>query len=288
MQTIFYGNSKYVIPIIEVLDLLLIVTTERSLTDPVIDYAIKNQIPYISVSTLSNKSTLDKISTYKTDVAVLADFGLIVPETILNLYPKGIINIHPSLLPKYRGPTPVQTSLLNGDYESGVTLIKLDDQVDHGPIVTQEKYKFTQSDTSEEGYLKLFSIGAKLLKRDLERYVTGEIKLRHQDHTSATYTERLNRKNGYFDISNPPSAEKLDRMIHAYYPWPGAWSKIQKALPRRQTEDGPASLADRKWQIVKFLPEGKIQMEGKKPMSLKDFYNGYPELKTTIQKILKS
>jgi len=274
MQTVFYGNSKYVIPIIEVLDLILIVTTEKNLTDPVIDYAIKNQIPYLSVTTLSDKDTLEKINKYKTDVAVLADFGLIIPDTILSLYPKGIINIHPSLLPKYRGPTPVQSALLNNDLNTGITLIRLDRDVDHGPIIAQKKVSLLYTDTNDTAYIKLFGEGANLLNENLEEYVNGKINPADQMHAHATYTDKLTRSSGYFDITNPPSTETINRMIHAYHPWPGAWSKVQ--------------MANSKWQIVKFLPEGKLQMEGKKPVSFKDFYNGYPELRNTIEKVMSS
>lgn len=272
MKVVFYGVSNYVLPILEVLNVVLIVTTEKNLTDPVISYALKNNIPYLSVSNLSQPEIINKLKEKVTEVAILADFGLIVPPRILNLYPKGIINIHPSLLPKYRGPTPIQTSLLKGDYETGVTLIKLDNEVDHGQILAQRKLTLTPSDTANSGYLKLFSEGAKLLEENLERYVSGKITLREQAHNDATFTEKLTRQNGYFDIMNPPAPQILKRMIYAYFPWPSAWSKVQ--------------MTNGEWRILKFLPEGKLQMEGKKPVSLKDFYNGYPELKDTIQKVI--
>ena len=272
MKTVFYGNSNYVVPILKALDPVLIVTTEKNLTDPVIDYAIKNQITYLSVKTLSDKDILGKISTYKTDAAVLADFGLIIPETILSLYTKGIVNIHPSLLPKYRGPTPVQSALLNNDLNTGVTLIKLDNDVDHGPIIAQKKVTLLDNDTTESAYTRLFHEGSKLLIDNLEKYMNGKIHLTEQIHTDATFTNKLIRESGYFNITNPPSIERLNRMIHAYYPWPSTWSKVQ--------------MANNEWRIVKFLPEGKLQMEGKKPVSFKDFYNGYPELRNTIEKVM--
>lgn len=274
MKTVFYGNSNYVIPIIKALDPVLIVTTEKNLTDPVIDYAIKNQITYLSVKTLSDKDILGKISTYKTDAAVLADFGLIIPETILSLYTKGIVNIHPSLLPKYRGPTPVQSALLNNDLNTGVTLIKLDNDVDHGPIIAQKKVSLLYTDTNDTAYIKLFGEGANLLNENLEEYVNGKINPVEQIHTDATFTNKLTRDSGYFDITNPPSAEKINRMIHAYYPWPGAWSKLR--------------MENEKWRIIKFLPEGKLQMEGKNAVGLKDFYNGYPELRSIIERVMSS
>ncbi len=272
-KTVFYGGSTYVLPILKILTPILIVTTEKNPTDPVISYAAKNKIPYISVSSLSNESVLKTLQDNITETAVLANFGLIVPKKILNLYPHGIVNVHPSLLPKYRGPTPGQSAILNGDSTSGVTLIKLDNEVDHGHIIAQRKTSLPKHYTSDDLYTNFFKLGADLLSENLEKYVKSKITSTEQDHKKATFTEKLTRLSGYFDINNPPSAEKIKRMIHAYYPWPSAWTRIQ---------------INGQEKIVKFLPEDKLQVEGKKPVSLKDFYNGYPELKPTIEKIVNT
>src|SRR3989344_935465 len=134
---IFFGSSSHVIPIIETLnknfDLKLVVTTENPLQGdalqnyPVAKYCVENKIPYLSVSNLSNPSLISHLSSLNSAVGVLADFGLFIPKEILNAFPKGIINIHPSLLPRYRGPTPVQTAILNGEKITGVSIMKLDD-----------------------------------------------------------------------------------------------------------------------------------------------------------------
>lgn len=292
IKTVFYGGSHYILPILEVLDTVLIVTTEKNLTDPVISYALKNNIPFLSVSSLNEPEIINELKEKVTEVAILADFGVLIPSDILNLYPKGIINIHPSLLPKYRGPTPIQTSLLNGNYETGVTLIKLDNEVDHGPILAQRKLTLTPDDTADSGYLKLFSEGAKLLKENFEKYVSGEITLREQVHNDATFTKKLIRKDGYFDIMNPPAPQILKRMVYAYHPWPSVWTKVhlRGVLPLTPREEQVCILkflpARNTTQVPANEPEIILQMEGKKPISLKDFYNGYPELKDTIQKVI--
>jgi len=265
MKVVFFGSSRYVLPIIEVLknnfDLTLVVTTEKQSADAVPKFCLENKIPYISISSFDDK----KIGS---EIGIVADFGLMIPSKILNAFEHGLLNIHPSLLPKYRGPTPVQAAILNGETKTGITIIKLDEEMDHGPILLQVEEPIAAFDTAETLYERLFKIGAELLSQNINKYIKGQIKLTKQDHSRATITARLTRKDGHIDITNPPSPEMLDRMIRAYHPWPGVWSKWQ--------------MANGKWRIVKFLPEGRIQVEGKKPMSYKDFLNGYPEAKGII------
>ena len=169
MNIIFFGSSDYVIPIIETLNknfnLILVVTTEKpkinlasqkeTLRDyPVIEYCVENIIPYLSVQQLNN-SIIQQLQKLKCPVAVLADFGLIIPPEIINLFPKGIISIHPSLLPKYRGSTPAQAAILNGEKITGVSIMKLDEKIDHGPILTQVKEGILDADTSKTLYKRL-------------------------------------------------------------------------------------------------------------------------------------
>jgi len=279
LKAIFFGSSKYVIPIIESLrknfDLKLVLTTEHlafqgdALEAPVINYCVENKIPYRSVSNLSDHNTKYLILNTKSPVAVLADFGLIIPKDILNAFPKGIVNIHPSLLPKYRGPTPVQTAILEGVKVTGVSIIKLDNEIDHGPILGQEKEEILESDTAETLYKRLFQKGANLLLKVLPDYLRGSLNLTAQNHKEATFTKPLTRQDGYLNVSNATTTvTKTDTMIRAYHPWPGVWTRL------RLGSGGQAKL-----KIIKFLPDKKIQVEGKKPMSYKDFKNGYPNLK---------
>src|SRR5260370_6194347 len=113
-------------------ELALVVTTETDLTDTVPTYCQQNNIPYLSIKKLDS-SVQERIKKESAPVAVLGYFGILLPQEALKIFQKGILNIHPSLLPKYRGTTPVQSAILNGDSETGVTIIKLDSQMDHGP-----------------------------------------------------------------------------------------------------------------------------------------------------------
>jgi methionyl-tRNA formyltransferase len=276
MNIIFFGSSNYVIPTIEVLknnfELSLIITTEKS-QGAVPSFCIKNKIPYLSIRQFSN-STTQQLQRIKAPVAVLADFGLIIPEEILNAFPKGIINIHPSLLPKYRGPTPVQTAILNGEKTTGISIMRLDKEIDHGPILGQEKEEILSSDTAETLYKKLFEKGASLLPNVLNKYLKDNLKLITQEHEKATFTKPLARQDGFIDISKLEtrnSKSELEQKIRAYFPWPGVWFKTKL----NNTE-----------KIIKLLPGEKLQVEGKKPMSYKDFLNGYPEAKEILGKII--
>ena len=301
MNIVFFGSDKFVIPILEKLreeyKISLVLTTEkpplaskgRALQGcPIIQYCTDNTIPYLAIQQFSNE-TIEQLKKINTEVAILAFFGLILPQAVLNLFPKGIINVHPSLLPKFRGPTPVQSAILAGEKETGVSIIRLDNQVDHGPILIQEPEPILDTDTSATLHEKLFTKGAELLVKVLPKYVAGDITPKPQEDAKATFTTRLTRESGFIDSSKleigncrrSPNGEKLEiaRMVRAYYPWPGVWTKIRimnkevriKLLPARNATHSVAG-----------GPNIMLQVEGKKPVSYKDFLNGYPAAKSVI------
>lgn len=276
-KIIFFGSSKHVLPVIQVLkknfDLTLVITTEKNQTDIIPSFCIKNKIPYISVFNLSDSKVNGKLSIVNCELAVLADFGLILPNKILSLFSKGIINIHPSLLPKYRGPSPVQTAILNGNKKTGISIIKLDEKVDHGPIIFQKEENVKSQDTFENLCQRLFKIGADNLYQTIQQYIKGELKPTLQDDSKATFTKKLTKADGYIDL---PSLKienlklEIAQKIRAYYPWPGVFFKTKLSGQEK---------------IIKLLPGEKIQVEGKKPMSYKDFANGYSEGEEILEKL---
>lgn len=192
------------------------------------------------------------------DLGVVAAYGHILTKEELQTTKFGLINVHPSLLPKYRGPSPIQQAILNGDKTSGITIIKIDEEVDHGPIIYQETLELSSNDNFDTLSKKTFLRSAEILPQIIEDFTAGKIKPKEQDHAKATYCPKLTRDSGYFDINNSPAPEALDKMIRAHYPWPGVWTKWNN-------------------KIVKLLPGGLIQMEGKKAIPKKDFLNGYPD-----------
>ena len=211
---------------------------------------------------------MEKLKNLKADLFVVAAFGKIIPRSIIESPKYKTLNIHPSLLPKYRGTAPIQNAILNGDRISGITIMQIDEKMDHGPILVQEEFELSDKDTTEILYNKMFQKGAEMLVRAIPEYLQNNLKPQPQDHSKATYTKMLKKEDGYFDINNPPSTQTLNRMIRAFYPWPTAWTKWQS-------------------KIVKFLPNKAIQVEGKKPVYVKEFLNGYPNFPKNILECLQ-
>jgi methionyl-tRNA formyltransferase len=274
MKIIFFGSGSYVIPILEFLKKdfeVYVFTTEKNEDEPVIRYSIKNNLSYVPVLSF-DEDLKSSIVNLKSSIAVVAKFGLIIPKDILDSFKYGVLNIHPSLLPKYRGAAPVQTAILNGDKITGVSVMKLDEKMDHGPILVQKEEEIGDNETADELYLRLFKIGADLLSQNLNQYIKGGLKLVPQDDKKAIYVEPLTRQNGYVNLNKPPEPDILKRMIRAYFPWPGAWTET-KIMNKKSR--------------IKLLPENKIQVEGKKPISLKDFENGYPQIYNKIVKLFQ-
>lgn len=276
MKIIFFGTPNFVLPVLQILhenfEVIGVVTTpdtiqgrKKILTPtPVKKYALENKI---------HITDLDQLNDHKQpDLFVVAAYGIIIPKSILNIPKYGSINIHPSLLPKYRGPSPIQTALLHGEKENGITIIEMDEEVDHGPILKKIPFSVEPSDTFQSLHIKMFQKAAKELPQVLKDYVNKNLTPTQQAHTSATFTERITKEDGYFNLDQPPSKKVLERMIRAYYPWPTAWTKIK--IKNEELR-------------LKLLPDNKIQLEGGKPMTLKDFYNGHPELKEKIEILLE-
>lgn len=257
MKIIFFGTPSFVQPVLDVL---------------------KKQFDVLHLRG-ENVATPWELNA---DLFVIAAYGKILSPELLKIPTHGALNIHPSLLPKYRGPTPVQTAILNGDNETGVSIIVLDEQLDHGPIVAQKTEPILPTDTTQSLHERLFKIGAELLDQNIQKYIKGQIKGSPQDDSKATFTKKLTRGDGFFDLANPPSPQQLDRMIHAFHPWPGAWTHLRQGSRFAARRVGGQA----KLKVVKFLPENKIQIEGGKPMNYKDFLNGYPEAKQWLEKLL--
>ncbi len=282
MKVVFFGTPHFVIPVIEALrrhhSIVGVVTAPDSVTgrkriltpSPVKQYCINTltHVPVFTPKQFSN-GTIKQLNNLAPDLFVVAAYGHLVPENVLNLSKYGALNIHPSLLPKYRGPSPIQAAILNGDMVSGITIIQMDERLDHGPILAQKEMRILDADTFESLHVKMFEEAADMLPSVIENYLNRKLKPQPQDDTQATYCQHITKQDGYFDIDNPPPSEKLHRMIRAYYPWPTAWSKLQ--------------IANGIWRIVKFLPEKKVQLEGGRPMSIKELLNGHPELKEKLK-----
>ncbi|MDO8658450.1 MAG: methionyl-tRNA formyltransferase [Candidatus Levybacteria bacterium] len=228
----------------------------------------RNDVPVITADKLDNE-IIKQIAEYNPDFLVVADYGLILPKELLKLPKFAPLNVHHSLLPKYRGPSPAPTAILNGDKTTGVTIIKMSEKMDTGSILAQKKYELKKDETTDSLLTKLNELGGKLVIDVIENY--EKIKPISQDESKTSYTQKITKEDGYFDMDNPPSPEILDRMIRAYFPWPNAWGELR--IRNKELR-------------IKLLPDKTIQVEGGKPMSMKDFINGYPEAGKIINKLL--
>lgn len=274
LKIIFFGTPDFVIPILETLnnqfDLIAVVSTpdasagrKQIMTpSPVALEAEKAGINILKPSQFSD-SLITGLTDLSPDLFIVASYGKIVPQTVLNIPRLGSINIHPSKLPKYRGPSPIQSQILDGVTDSGVTFILMDAQIDHGPILKTVPFQIKPEDTFRSLHYSMFESSARELPAVIVKYASGEIKPEPQDHGQAAFCTHITRTDGYFDIDNPPSPDRLDRMIRAYYPWPTAWTRWNG-------------------KVIKFLPDSKIQIEGKNPVNIKEFLNGYPSFPLKI------
>lgn len=283
MKIVFFGSSHYSVIDAEALQksfgLTAVVTlSDRSIgrkhiltPNPVKTFGLNHNIPVITADKL-DKTIIEQIASLKPDFLVVADYGLILPKTLLALPKYAALNIHHSLLPTYRGPSPAPTVILAGEKISGVSIIIMTPEVDAGDIVNQKSHSLSPDETADSLRTALNTLGGQAIVEAIENYQKGTVKLMKQDPAKVSYSKTMTKQDGYIDSNSPPSKEVIDRMIRAYYPWPNVWTKLQ--------------MEDDKWQTVKFLPKKRIQMEGKKPVSYKDFINGYPKLKEKIEKLV--
>ncbi|HUW21626.1 MAG TPA: methionyl-tRNA formyltransferase [Candidatus Bathyarchaeia archaeon] len=247
---------------------------KKPLPNPVRRLADKYRLATFNLTDLSLAIMTSK---YRGDIGILASFGAKIPQEIINLFPKGILVIHPSLLPKYRGTTPVQAAILAGDSETGVTIFKMDKLFDHGPILAQCKEKIRPDDTTPVLQKRLFSLGAEMLIALLSDYLRGKLKLRSQNHSQATCTIRLTRSAGKINWQRPDI--EIERLTRAMSPWPGTWTEVKVKSQKTKIKE------IKRLKILKAHLErnrlvlDQIQLEGKKPVGWAQFQKGYPEAK---------
>jgi len=277
------------------LEIIAVVTTQdkpvgrkQILTpSPVKKWAQQNNLSVLQPEKIKSPEWTNKIKELAPDLIILTAYGQIVPEAILEMPKYGALNIHPSLLPKYRGASPIQATILNGDKETGVTIILMDEEMDHGDIVAKlkvksQKLKVTYKELSE----KLADVGAELLIKTLPDWISGKIKAGPQDHSQATFCKIIKKEDGKIDWNK--SAEEIEKQIRAYSVWPTTYTQnlkiLEADLENKKTDKiiGEVFLDENKNLCVQtgdgILILKQVQLEGKKPMPIKDFLNGHPEI----------
>lgn len=236
---------------------------------PVKLVALKHNLPVHQPEDIRDPQWTKKIHELTPELIIVVAFGQIIPQSILNIPPKGCINVHPSLLPRHRGATPWQETILQGDARTGVTIMLMDEKMDHGPILAQEELDMDPNETTASLEDKTAQIGIPLLMQTLKKWFEGTITPVAQNHSQATYTRLLKKESGKIDWSK--NAVEIDCMIRALNPWPGTWTEWHG----KRVKILKAHLNEQNALII-----DELQPEGKKVMGREAFINGYARAKS--------
>ncbi len=296
MNIIFFGSDSFSLPFLENLfknyEISLVVTTKdkiggrglKLIETPTKTFAKEKNIPFVEV--IKMKDSLDEIKKYNGDIGVVVSFGKIIPETIINIFPKKMINLHPSLLPKYRGPNPIRWQILNDEKESGVTIIKLTNEVDAGPILLQKKVNVDEKDNYSKLTEKLIKLGIEAINEALELINNGKDNWIEQKG-EATFAPKFEESFEKLDFNE--NGDYLKRKILCLSYEPGAFTffrgKRIKILDCSIISENYNGITGEIVFIKKdsfgiktkekiLIPE-ILQVEGKRIMSVKEFINGY-------------
>jgi methionyl-tRNA formyltransferase len=259
---------------------------------PVKDAALSLNIPVIQEPNMKKAEAIESLAGLRPEAIVVAAFGQILPQTVLDIPCHGCLNIHPSLLPKYRGPSPVPAAILAGDHFAGVSVMRLDAGMDTGPVFSRAQIPVLPQDTSTSLLPKLFQIGGWLLLEVMATLPGGQVLPEPQNNSEATYTKELTKEDGRIDWGLP--AVDIWRRVRAYQPWPEAYTFWQgKQLKIIEAAALPAPEKAAPGQVVALTPvhpgakaawgvgtgEGilgvlKLQIEGKRAMAANEFLRG--------------
>jgi len=262
---------------------------QRSTFSPVKEVALSLGLEVVQPESLKNAGVVRHLSSYAPEVIVVAAFGKILPAEVLALPRFGCVNVHPSLLPRYRGPSPVAAAILNGDETTGVTIMLLDEGVDSGPILSQQEVSILEDDTTGSLSARLAEAGARLLIETLPLWIKGKIVPKSQDESQASYSGLVGKEAGRVDWQLP--AVEIWRRVRAFEPSPGSYTwwkgkrlKLCKVVPLEvalQAEPGDVVVLPRGLSAVVGVGTGRgilglisVHPEGKRQMSVEEFIRG--------------
>ena len=254
---------------------------------PVKECAIAHHIPVFQPRKIREEENVEYLKTFDADIMVVAAFGQILPKAILDMPPFGCINVHASLLPKYRGAAPIQWSVINGDAVTGVTIQRMDVGIDTGDIIAIRQVPIALDETGGSLFDKLAKVGAQLCVEAMESIEKGEAKYTPQDHEQATHVSQISKEFGNIDWNK--SAVEIEHLIRGLNPWPSAYTgldgktfKIWKAeVISMDCEYEPGCIIDLTKNSMKVqtgqgvLSLLEVQLEGKKRMDIDAFLRGY-------------
>lgn len=311
---IFIGTPDFAVPSLNKLiesnyNIITVITQpdkkvgrkQELIYSPIKKVALEHNIPLLQPQKV--KEITKEIKKLQPDIIITAAYGQIIPKDILNIPKFGCINIHGSLLPKYRGASPIQYAILKGEKKTGITIMEMDEKMDEGDIITQKDIEIKNTDTSLSLHDKLSILGANLLLETLPKIFDNKVKCSPQNHSKATYTKILKKSDGKIDWNM--SADEIDNMVRAFYPWPGTYAElrilnqesgikrlkiIKAGVYKISNELKPGSVFKAQDENLAIkcnknaLILEKVQLEGKKEMLGKEFLRGYPNI---LNKVIK-
>lgn len=265
---------------------------------PVKQAALAHQLPVWQPGSFKKMENQEALAAYRADLYIVAAFGQILPQAVLDVPRYGTLNIHASLLPKYRGSSPISEAILQGETVTGVTIMVLDAGIDTGAMLLQRTLPLAEDETTASLTPKLADLGASALLDVLPRWVQGQLTPQSQDHAQASHTHMLKKEHGRLAWSQP--AAVLARQVRAYIPWPHAYTmwrgKLLKILAARPVSSGLDHAQPGQVTLVNVPVEGltrkalciatgqgsllveRVQLEGKKAMSSDEFIRGYGQI----------
>jgi methionyl-tRNA formyltransferase len=301
MNLIFCGTPQFAVPTLEKLaeekfSIQLVITNpdeprgrgHKVQPSPVKEAALKHGLPVFQPAKVKTDETREYLSQYHPDAIVIVAYGHIVPQWMIDIPTLGCINLHASVLPRYRGAAPIAWAIIRGEKETGVTTMMIDAGMDTGEMLLERREPIRDDDTTETLGERLSVMGAELMVETLRGLERGEITPRPQDHDLATLAPRLKKEDGVIDWSL--TAEEIERRIRGLIPWPGAYTLFggkrlhvwrAEALPAAGgAVPAPATISTEGGRLAVACGEGtqlrlhEVQLEGRKRLSAREFLNG--------------
>jgi len=304
IKLVFLGTPDFAVPSLEALaaagyPIVTVITQpdrpkgrgRNTLPSEIKVAALKHSLTVFEPERVRDEEFLREFFKIEADMAVLVAFGQILPRAMLEAFRYGIVNVHPSLLPKYRGAAPINWALIKGEAETGVTTMRIGEGVDSGDILLQEKVPIRPGEDYGSLESRLAQIGARLLLETVEGLVTGCITPVSQDHSGATYAPKINKEDTHISWNSPP--QNIVNLVRGLAPAPGAYGMLKgKQLKIFSAAGEPGSdagslrvapgtvldLTDKGLRVAArdgYVVLGDVQMEGKKRMDVKDFLRGH-------------
>lgn len=302
MKIVFFGSAQFGIPCLDAINAsehqLVAIFTQpahpagrgrKPRPTPVAEWAGANNIPCTEAENINTPDMVAAVADCKADLLVVIAFGQKIGTEVIDLHPKGAINVHASLLPKYRGAAPINWVLANGESETGITIITLAEKMDAGDMLAKASITLTAEDDAQTVHDRLSQISPDTLMQTIDQIADGTAIYTPQDHSIATLAQKMKKSDGFIDFNDP--AEKIVNQVRAFWPWPGAHAEYVSAAASKSIQviiakaevikaaepKGPNGTLDEDLNIIcgsDRLKIHQIKPSGKAVMDFKAFVNG--------------